>query len=186
MTGVQTCALPISWDDYCNQVASTVNQKYNGTFNLHLKIGLIKDANGVYRLTQTPIDAYAGLRDEGTTYAATVGPDNDLLKDFQGTSYEIVSRFMPAESTKKVGFKVRTGSNGEETLVVYDLEKDAISLDRSKSGIQISGKFSETNSQTLGDLKQTTKATRNADGSIDLHVFVDASSVDPSARSTAP
>lgn len=167
-----------TWDDYCNQVASTVNQKYNGTFNLHLKIGLIKDANGVYRLTQTPIDAYAGLRDEGTTYAATVGPDNDLLKDFQGTSYEIVSRFMPAEGTKKVGFKVRTGSNGEETLVVYDLEKDAITLDRSKSGIQISGKFSETNSQTLGDLKQTTKAARNADGSIDLHVFVDASSVE--------
>lgn len=166
-----------TWDDYCNQVAEKVGQDFNGTFNLHLKIGL-KNVDGVYRLTQTPIDAYQDLRDKGTTYTATVGPDNDLLKGFQGTSYEIVSRFMPAEGTKKVGFKVRTGTNGEETLVIYDLEKDAITLDRSKSGIQISGKFSETNSQTLGDLKQTTKATRNADGSIDLHVFVDASSVE--------
>ena len=166
-----------TWDDYCNQVGDAVNQKFNGTFNLHLKVGL-KEINGVYCLTQTPVEAYEELRDEGKNYSETIGPDNTLLKDFQGTSYEIVSRFMPSAGTEKVGFKVRTGSNGDETLVIYDVKNDTLTLDRSKSGRQITGKFSETNSQALGDLKQTSRVTRNADGSIDLHIFVDASSVE--------
>ena len=167
-----------TWDDYCDQVADTVGQKYNGTFNLHLKIGLVRDANGVYRLTQTPIDAYEQLRGTGVEKSDKVGADNDLLKDFQGTSYEIVSRFIPESGTKKVGFKVRTGANGEETAVIYDVENNTLTLDRSKSGIQISNKFAETNSQDLSDLIQRSKTTRNADGSIDLHLFVDASSVE--------
>ena len=167
-----------TWDDYCNQVAETVGQKYNGTFNLHLKVGLVKDANGVYRLTQTPIDAYKELRGQETKVSQKVGAGNDLLKDFQGTSYEIVSRFMPAAGTKKVGFKVRIGTNGEETSILYNVETNTLTLDRSRSGIQITGKFSETNSQDLSELVQNSKATRNADGSIDLHVFVDASSVE--------
>ncbi|WP_290146259.1 GH32 C-terminal domain-containing protein, partial [uncultured Dubosiella sp.] len=167
-----------TWDDYCNQVADTVGQKYNGTFNLHLKIGLVRDANGVYRLTQTPIEAYEQLRGTGVEKSDKVGADNDLLKDFQGTSYEIVSRFIPESGTKKVGFKVRTGANGEETAVIYDVENNTLTLDRSKSGIQISNKFAETNSQDLSDLIQRSKTTRNADGSIDLHLFVDASSVE--------
>ncbi|EOS62131.1 hypothetical protein C815_00022, partial [Firmicutes bacterium M10-2] len=167
-----------TWDDYCNQVGDALGQKYNGTFNLHLKVGLVKDGNGVYRLTQTPIEAYKELRKEETKQSGKVGADNDLLKDFQGISYEIVSRFMPEEGTKKIGFKVRTGTNGEETRILYDVEKNTLLLDRSKSGIQISNKFSEVNSQDLSDLVQTSHVTRNADGSIDLHVFVDASSVE--------
>ena len=31
-----------TWEDYCNLVADTVGQKFNGTFNLNLKLGLIK------------------------------------------------------------------------------------------------------------------------------------------------
>ena len=52
-----------TWEDYCNLVADTVGQKFNGTFNLNLKLGLIKQ-DGSYRLTQTPITAYQSLRQE--------------------------------------------------------------------------------------------------------------------------
>lgn len=41
-----------TWDDYCNQVAEKVGQDFNGTFNLHLKIGL-KNVDGVYRLADS-------------------------------------------------------------------------------------------------------------------------------------
>ena len=36
-----------TWDDYCNKVADTVGQNFNGTYNLNLKVGL-KQENGKY------------------------------------------------------------------------------------------------------------------------------------------
>ena len=169
-----------TWDDYCRVVGEKVGQKFNDTYNLLLKVGLTKDENGIYRLTQTPIDQYEALRKEAVVDVkdVSVGSGNDLLADFKGDCYEIVSRFTPAAGTKKVGFKVRTGANGEETSVIYDVETDTISIDRSKSGIQVSGKFSETKSQNLSDMFSSARAARNADGSIDLHLYVDKASVE--------
>ena len=163
-----------TWDDYCNQVAEKVGQDFNGTFNLNLKLGLKKDGDK-YVLTQTPISAYESLRDtEGKLEwnQVTVETNSDLLKDFVGDTYEIIAKFYPEEGTKKVGFKVRTGE-GEETLVVYDLETQKLSLDRSNSGIIISSKFAETTSQNV---------TVNDDGSIDMHIYVDKACVEVFAK----
>lgn len=46
-----------TWDDYCNQVAEKVGQDFNGTFNLHLKIGLKMwmACTGLPRLPLMPI-----------------------------------------------------------------------------------------------------------------------------------
>ena len=163
-----------TWDDYCNLVAEKVGQDFNGTFNLNLKLGLTKEGNK-YVLTQTPISAYESLRDtEGKLEwkQVTVEQNGTLLKDFVGDTYEIIAKFYPEEGTKKVGFKVRTGE-GEETLVVYDLEAQKLSIDRSNSGIIISSKFAETTSQDV---------TVNADGSIDMHIYVDKSCVEAFAK----
>lgn len=158
-----------TWDDYCNLVADKLGQKFNGTFNLNLQIGLVNE-NGLYKLTQTPINAYQNLRQEAAVgYSGTLAADNTVLDSFSGSSYEIVSSFKPEAGTKTVGFKVRTGSNGEETAVLYDVASETLSIDRSKSGVQISSKFSQPASQHV---------TKNADGSIDLHLFVDAASVE--------
>ena len=46
-----------TWEDYCNLVADTVGQKFNGTFNLNLDLGLVKSGDS-YLLTQTPVKAY--------------------------------------------------------------------------------------------------------------------------------
>ncbi|MFG6383618.1 MAG: GH32 C-terminal domain-containing protein [Lachnospiraceae bacterium] len=159
-----------TWDDYCNLVAEKVGQEFNGTFNLSLKLGLTKE-DGKYVLTQTPIQVYETLRDtEGKLEwkDVTVGADNELLKDFNGDCYEILSTFTPAADTKKVGFKLRTGNN-QETVVIYDIESETLSIDRSKSGTIISNKFAEVDSQHV---------TKNADGTIDLHIYVDRASVE--------
>lgn len=159
-----------NWD-YCNDVAATVGQKFNGTYNLNLKLGLTKEGDK-YVLTQTPITAYQDLRDveHAMTFKhVTVGEDNDLLKDFQGDTYEIVAHFVPVVGTKKLGFNVRTSAT-QGTSIVYDLEEETMSIDRSKSGKQINAKFTEPNIQN--------KVTKNADGSVDLHIYVDKASVE--------
>ncbi len=155
-------------DGYCNQVADKVGQQFNGTFNLHLQLGLEKSGDH-YVLTQTPIAGYQNLRDKGTTYSKKVGADNTLLDGFKGTSYEIVSTFKPEAGTKKVGFQVRVG-NGEHTDIVYDVESGKLTVDRSHSGISIAGNVNSIDVE------------KNEDGTIDLHVFVDSSSVEVFAK----
>lgn len=159
-----------TWEDYALLVADHLGQKFNGTFNLNLTLGLVKDGDK-YVLTQTPIKAYESLRDteHKVEYKdVTVGSDNNLFKDFSGDTYEIVAHFKPSAGTTKVGFNLRVGP-GEVTKVYYDLQTGKIVIDRSQSGIIISDKFREIDSQSV---------TRNADGSIDLHLFVDRASVE--------
>ncbi len=163
-----------TWD-YCTRVGETVGQEFNGTYNLTLNLGLTKNEEGKYILTQTPIQQYEALRDTAKKTElkdVDVTESNDLLKDFKGSSYEIVSTFRPGADTKKVGFKLRTGKK-EETLVTYDLEKELLSIDRSRSGIIIPGSFAQVDSQSV---------KRNADGSIDLHIYVDRASVEVFAK----
>ena len=161
-----------TWDDYCNKVADTVGQEFNGTFNLNLKLGL-KQENGKYVLTQSPIKAYEKLRDTENEILyknVQISENNKLLKFFANDTYEIVANFRPSKDTKNVGFRLRSNQKGTEyTDVIYDLEKEAISIDRSKSGIIISGKFAAVDSQQV---------KKNADGSIDLHIYVDKASVE--------
>ena len=163
-----------TWDDYCNQVAETVGQDFNGTYNLNLKLGLAKDGDA-YVLTQTPIGGYETLRqteDKLEWTQVTVAENNTLLKDFVGDTYEIVARFYPEAGTRKVGFQVRTGED-EQTLIVYDLEAQRLSIDRSRSGVIISSKFAQVDSQYV---------TKNADGTVDLHIYVDKASVEVFAK----
>ncbi|WP_162011481.1 GH32 C-terminal domain-containing protein [Streptococcus sp. S784/96/1] len=163
-----------TWDDYCNLVADTVDQDFNGTFNLNLSLGLKKDGDR-YVLTQTPIKAYESLREvsKAITYTnATVTETNDLFKEFVGDTYEIVAHFKPGENTSRLGFKLRVGDD-EATKVVYDMATEMLSIDRSQSGIILTNKFAQIDQQ---------KVTRHADGSIDLHLFVDRSSVEVFAK----
>ena len=163
-----------TWEDYCNLVADTVGQKFNGTFNLNLDLGLVKSGN-CYLLTQTPVKAYESLRDtDNAQYFENVrvASDNELLKDFTGDTYEVVSHFVPCKDTTAVGFNLRVG-DGQATKVVYDLTKETLSIDRSQSGTILSDAFAKVNSQQV---------TRNDDGSIDLHLYVDRASVEVFAK----
>ena len=162
-----------TWD-YCNLVGDALGQAFNGTYNLNLNLGLKKDGSK-YVLTQTPIQAYEGLRllDESIVKQnVLVAQDNQLFADFKGDVYEIVSTFRPSADTKKVGFNLRVG-DGEQTKVYYDLETEKLVLDRSQSGVILNNAFAEINSQTV---------KRHDDGSIELHIFVDRASVEVFAQ----
>ena len=161
-----------TWDDYCRDVARKVGQAFNGTFNLNLTLGL-KNENGKYVLTQTPIKPYETLRGNPvvTLKSAEVTENNTLLSDFSGDCYEIVATFRPG-TAKRVGFDLRVG-NGQKTAVRYDTESKLLSIDRSQSGIIISNMFAQVDSQTV---------ELNADGSLDLHIFVDKASVEAFAK----
>ncbi|HEL1982097.1 TPA: GH32 C-terminal domain-containing protein [Streptococcus suis] len=162
-----------NWD-YCRMIGYNLGQEFNGTYNLYLKLGLVKEGEN-YRLTQTPIKAYESLRDFDNAIVhenLTIDGQNDLFNDFAGDSYELVARFVPSEGTKKVGFVVRSGEN-EGTKVIYDVTKQKLSIDRSKSGRIMNSAFAATNSQAV---------KLNEDGSIDLHIFVDRASVEVFAQ----
>ncbi|MCK4050192.1 DUF1080 domain-containing protein [Streptococcus suis] len=162
-----------NWD-YCRMIGYNLGQEFNGTYNLYLKLGLVKEGEN-YRLTQIPIKAYESLRDFDNAIVhenLTIDGQNDLFNDFAGDSYELVARFVPSEGTKKVGFVVRSGEN-EGTKVIYDVTKQKLSIDRSKSGRIMNSAFVATNSQAV---------KLNEDGSIDLHIFVDRASVEVFAQ----
>ena len=162
-----------TWEgNFCKAIPyANGNEVFNGTFNLQCKLGVQKDKDGKYYLTQTPIQEYETLRNtEGTVKLTdtTVTADNNPLKDFEGDSYEIVANVKPGQDVTETGFKVRTG-NGEETVVKYDMESEKLVLDRSKSGTII----------VQGDINvRGQKVTKNEDGSIDFHIYVDRSSVE--------
>ncbi|MDE7273624.1 MAG: glycoside hydrolase family 32 protein [Lachnospiraceae bacterium] len=167
-----------TWNNgYCTRVASTVSEatgtemKFNGTYNLLLKLGL-ENRDGKYMLTQTPVQQYETLRDYGkavTLSGVDAAPGNTLLKDFRGDCYELIATFTPGSNTTKVGFGLRNGGS-ETTKVIYDIANETLSIDRSKSGILISDVFKTPDVQS--------NVTRNADGSIDLHIYVDKASVE--------
>ena len=160
-----------TWDDYCRDVANkTGNEVFNGTYNLQVELGLVKDKNGNYLLKQTPIKEYESLRQAANFDGKVeVTPDNTLFDDFNQSSYEIVANFKPKAGTSEVGFNVRVG-DGQKTVVKYNFDTETISIDRSQSGILLSSKFAQVHSQN--------NVTKNADGSIDLHLYVDRSSVE--------
>ena len=160
-----------TWDDYCRDVANkTGNEVFNGTYNLQVELGLVKDENGNYLLKQTPIKEYEKLRQAANFDGKVeVTPDNTLFDDFNQSSYEIVANFKPKAGTSEVGFNVRVG-DGQKTVVKYNFDTKTISIDRSQSGTLLSDKFAQVHSQN--------NVTENADGSIDLHLYVDRSSVE--------
>lgn len=158
-----------TWD-YNKLVQNTGNWRFNGTYNLPVKLGLAQDSDGAYRLTQDPVDKLDDLRDEsGKVEVSGMAVDGVAPIDFNGTSYEIEATFMPQEGEPTVGFDVRVGA-GQKTRVSYDFATDTITLDRSESGSILNDAFAQPRSQANVD--------HNEDGSVTLHVYVDRMSVE--------
>ena len=159
-----------NWD-YCNNVAP-ITKTFNGSFDLQTELKLVNTDAGI-RLIQQPIDEYKTLRKSPTTFDnVTISPDQpNIMSNLSGGQYEIVAEFTPDANTTEVGFKLRVGKSADqETDVKYNLTTGEIILDRSKSGKSPSAdKFLQAYSQKMG---------KTADGKIQLHIFVDAASVE--------
>ena len=163
-----------TWDSGFNNAIPNANGNtiFNGTYNLQLRLGIKKDSYGKYYLTQTPIDEYKILRDEANKVelnGVTINETNNPLNNFSGDSYEIVANLKPDSICSEVGFKVRTGYD-QETVIKYNLENKQLTIDRLKSGVIV------VEGERLNVCSQNVEL--NADGSIDLHIYVDRSSVE--------
>ncbi|OVE66908.1 glycosyl hydrolase family 32 [Clostridium diolis] len=159
-----------NWD-YCNNVAP-ITKTFNGSFDLQTELKLVNTDEGI-RLIQQPIDEYKTLRKSPTTFDnVTISPDQpNVMSNLSGSQYEIVAEFAPDENTTEVGFKLRVGKSADqETIVKYNTATGELVLDRSKSGKSPSAdKFLQAYSQ---------KMSKTSDGKIQLHIFVDAASVE--------
>ena len=159
-----------NWD-YCNNIAP-ITKTFNGQFTLQTELKLVNTDEGI-RLIQQPIKEYEKLRKAPTTFEnVTISPDQpNIMSNLSGSQYEIVAEFTPDENTTEVGFKLRVGKDaGQETIVKYNTATEEVTLDRSKSGKAPSAdNFLQAYSS---------KINKTADGKIQLHIFVDSSSVE--------
>lgn len=125
------------------------------------------------RLVQTPVDALKSLRNNALftlSEEKVVAPGDTLLADsqVQGHVYEIEAELQPG-SASEAGFKVRTGSHGEETLVGYDAAAGEVFIDRTKSG---------TNAFNSGfAARHSAPLPLSDNASVALRIIVDTSSV---------
>jgi fructan beta-fructosidase len=126
----------------------------------------LRTFEGSLQLIQTPIPELRELR-QGDSYdlrLISIGPDTLPTK---GKAMEIVAEFETGTATE-FGLKVRVGQ-GEETLIAYDMPAGEIFVDRTKSGhVAFSNLFSSRETAPM--------PTKN--GRVELHVFVDWSSVE--------
>ena len=157
-----------NWD-YCQSIGKITNT-FNGQFTLQNELKLVETADGI-RLTQQPIEEYETLRQAPTTFDnVTISPDKpNIMSNLLGSQYEIVGEFEPTADTTEFGFKLRVGKDaGQETIVKYTVATGEVTLDRTKSG-KGPNNFLQSYSS---------KISKTSDGKIQLHIFVDSSSVE--------
>lgn len=157
-----------TWE-YCGGITS-ITDPYNGFFTLQAELTLRETSAGI-RLVQTPLREYESLRNEkGKSVVQTeLSPGGgNPLSAFSGNCYELIASLTPDENAQSACFEVRTG-DGQKTVVSYDFQNSLLTVDRSQSGRLPGGGFADTASVGV---------TAEADGSVRLHLFVDASSLE--------
>ena len=131
----------------------------------------LRTIDGQVRLVQQPVDNFSTLR----TKALYSAQDRSVAAGVQalnmapapGQALDIVAKFQPGSATG-FGLKVRTGSNGEETVIGYDAVAGEVYIDRSKSGdASFNASFAARHTAPL-PLRT---------GTVDLRIVVDTSSV---------
>ncbi len=129
-------------------------------------------ADGKTELRSTPVPQLKALRTSRPVHISGTRllPGTTTLRTSRaaGDTLEIKARFR-ARDAAKFGLQVRVG-NGEKTVIGYDADRGGIYLDRTRSGkVDFSSSFPSTE---FAPLKP------DARGEIELHVFVDRSSVE--------
>jgi fructan beta-fructosidase len=164
----------IQWMNNWNYAGSIgkITQTFNGQYTLQNELKLVQTTGAAIRLTQEPIKEYESLRQAPTIFNnVTISPNTpNVMSNLSGSQYEIVSEFTPDAKTTEVGFNLRVGTDEDQkTVVKYNTKTGEVTIDRSKSGKAPSSSFKDP---SVG------KVTKTADGKIQLHIFVDASSVE--------
>jgi fructan beta-fructosidase len=139
----------------------------------------VRTVDGAPRLVQRPVEELHVLRGERVELAArdlAAGAAVDLRPDgVAGTTLEVLAEFEPGDAAT-VGLHVRTGENGERTVIGYDAAGDSVFVDRRASGeVGFHEAFAARDAAPLAE----------REGRVRLHVFVDRSSVEVFANDGA-
>jgi fructan beta-fructosidase len=159
----------IAWMNNWDYATSTPTEPWRGAMTLPQTIALTTEDEQV-RLVQRPLEALADLRREHRSYAAEsmTELDEQLAADaVTGQALEIATRVELGDADE-VGLRVRVGDD-EATSIVYRAEPGAVTVDRTTSGhVDFHEAFPGTYTAPL----------EIEDGAIDLHVYVDRSSLE--------
>ncbi|HSI27037.1 MAG TPA: GH32 C-terminal domain-containing protein, partial [Aeromicrobium sp.] len=161
--------LAIGWMSNWDYAGSIPTSPWRSAQTLVRELGL-KTVDGQTRLVQKPVEAFSKLRQAPAyqTGARRVAPGvTPLPLKRRAVPLEIEAVFKP-DAAGKVGLKVLTGANGDETIVGYDAAAGEVYIDRSKSGdVSFSSTFAARHAAPLG----------LRDGAVKLHIIVDTASV---------
>jgi levanase len=133
----------------------------------------LRTVDGRIRLTSEPVGALRSLRRQGGPATAAGVTVTDGVKPLigpaaEGEALDIEARFS-LKDAERFGLKVRTGADGEETVIGYDATTEELYVDRTRSG---TADFSTT---FPGVQRAPLKAK---DGKVRLRILVDRSSVE--------
>ncbi|MDX3747912.1 GH32 C-terminal domain-containing protein [Streptomyces sp. AK08-02] len=132
----------------------------------------LRTINGRTRLTSKPVGSLESLRQQrpATASDVTVRSTSKPLtsRAAKGKALDIEATFS-LKDADRFGLKVRTGTNGEETVIGYDTTTQELYVDRTRSG--------------TGDFNSTFPGVQTAplkpkNGKVKLRILVDWSSVE--------
>jgi len=158
----------IGWMSNWNYAGGTPTSPWRNAMTLPREWTL-RQIDGQTKLMQEPVDEIERLRGAPLYRAAdrSIAQGTSVLTGAKGKALEIHAEF-DAGGASVVGLQVRTGSNGDKTLVGYDAKSGEVFIDRSQSGqSDFDPSFPARHSAPL--------AAKN--GKVRLRVLVDWSSV---------
>lgn len=157
----------IAWMNNWDYASKIPTSPWRGAMTIPRKVQLIATEQGP-RLIQKPIKELQTLRgDHFTLSNVTIGEGESIKPEFEGTTFELIAKFK-IKDAQSFGIKVRQGKN-EETVVGYNVDKQVLFVDRTRSGTD---RFNSTfEGRQTGPL-----VPKN--GIIKLHLYVDASSIE--------
>lgn len=157
----------IGWMSNWKYANLTPTNSWRSAMTLPRSLSLRSVRDGI-RLIQKPITDVQKLRHQTQLWEeVTVSPDQNLLSDMQGDTYEIECE-LEIGNASGIGFKLRK-SDHEETVVAYDVTTQSLYIDRCVSGEKA---FHES----FGCKHEVPLQLVN--GRLKLHLFVDQSSLE--------
>ncbi|MBK9780023.1 MAG: glycoside hydrolase family 32 protein [Anaerolineales bacterium] len=158
----------LGWMSNWQYARLTPTETWRGMFNVPRELSLTNTTDGP-RLVQVPIKEMQTLRGEHHPWQdETVMPGENLLKNIRGDCLEIIANVAVNLQATSFGFKLRLGAD-EQTLVRYDIQKQELIVDRSKSGIvDFHEAFASVQVVKLSPLENA----------IQLHILLDRCSVE--------
>lgn len=161
----------IGWMNNWDYSGAVPTAPWRGVQSIPREMGL-RTVDGRLRLTSRPVSSVASLRQKPPASAAGVTVRNTsrplIGPAAQGKALDIEATFS-VKDAHRFGLKVRTGANGEETVIGYDTTTQELYVDRTHSGAV------DFNSTFPGVQRAPLKA---GNGKVRLRILVDWSSVE--------